>query len=32
MRTERHSKDDVVIIVGRGADGLILQGGEWWST
>lgn len=32
MRTERHSKDGVVIVIGRGCDGLILQSGELWST
>jgi len=32
IRTERHSKDDVVVVVDRGADGLILHSGEPWPT
>ena len=32
MRTERHSEDDVVIVVGRGADRLILHSSEPRST
>ena len=28
IHTERHPKDDVIIIILRGADGLILHNGE----
>jgi len=32
MRTERHSKDDVVIVINRSGDRLILLNGEPRST